>query len=211
MPRLSQIRTVATPPAASELKDLTRRIQTASGFEDHAILWTGTAQSFVDINPVDHGSSSALAVSGDQIAGVSAPPGANSHAAIWSISAHAFTDLTPSPASGPDNFQAAALDTNGFQQVGWIQDLAGIRAQLWSGSAQSAVNLHALLPGTFTNSWATSIDVQGNIYGIATDSDNSVHAIEWAQSAVPEPASAGILLTLAPLTLLRRRRVRKQS
>ena len=34
MPRLSPSRSAATPPAASELKDLTRRIQTASGFPE---------------------------------------------------------------------------------------------------------------------------------------------------------------------------------
>ena len=81
--------------------------------------------------------------------------------------------------------------------------------ELWSGSPQSVVNLEALLPSTFTNSWATSIDAQGNIYGIATDSNNGLHAIEWSQSSVPEPASAAILLILAPLTLLRCRHAQR--
>jgi hypothetical protein len=59
-----------------------------------------------------------------------------------------------------------------------------IHARLWKGTADSAVDLHDLLPPGFTNSTAYSIDAAGNIYGLASDSNGVSHAVEWlTQSA----------------------------
>ncbi len=49
------------------------------------------------------------------------------------------------------------------------------------------MDLHQFLPAGFTDSYATSIDDQGNIVGYATASDGNNHAILW--QPVPEPAA----------------------
>jgi YD repeat-containing protein len=58
---------------------------------------------------------------------------------------------------------------------------------LWRGTADSAVDLNALLPPTLSGSIAYTIDAQGNIWGTAYDSAGNIHAVEW--SPVPEPAT----------------------
>ena len=57
-------------------------------------------------------------------------------------------------------------------------------AMVWSGTAASAVNLNDFLPAGFT-SVATSIDGNGNIFGLGYDADFNMFAVEW--TAVPEP------------------------
>jgi len=58
-----------------------------------------------------------------------------------------------------------------------------IHAELWKGTADSALDLHDLLPDHLTSSTAYSIDAAGNIYGIAYESDATPHAVEWLTQA----------------------------
>jgi hypothetical protein len=77
-------------------------------------------------------------------------------------------------------------------------------AALWSGSADSVLDLHALLPaGQFLNSYANGIDAAGNIVGSAFDNDLKSHAILWR--VVPEPSGVSTAAACAALALLRRR------
>jgi len=55
---------------------------------------------------------------------------------------------------------------------------------VWKASAASAIDLHAFLPTSYTNSEATSIDAAGNIVGygwnaVSTGLRND-HAFLWA-------------------------------
>jgi len=76
-------------------------------------------------------------------------------------------------------------------------------AMLWSGTADSAIDLNSLLPPGFTMSEATSIDAAGDIFGEAFNSAG-VHAVEWVQ-VVPEPMAAAYFLLILPMGLRRYR------
>jgi hypothetical protein len=173
----------------------------------HALLWKGTADSAVDLHPTNLDGfihSFALATNGIQQVGVGSqdPSGAGdfsraNHALLWNGTADSAVDLHPTKLS--DVYASVAVDTNGAQQVGYGFLGAGgpnptDHALLWSGTADSAIDLHAFLPADFAWSHAESIDPLGNVFGMAIDATGVFHAVEWMP--VPEPASA-ILLMLA--------------
>src|SRR5437879_6365837 len=74
---------------------------TTVGGDFHALLWTGTATNFVDLNGGFSGSR-ANAVSGGQQVGAGEGPstGGNGHALLWAGTAVSVMDLNPSGLSG---------------------------------------------------------------------------------------------------------------
>jgi hypothetical protein len=130
----------------------------------HAILWRGTGESAVDLNPAGFASSYAMGTNGRQQVG---------HATVES-----------------GNSMDPALEAHAF---------------IWSGTAESAIDLHSFLdPTKFTRSFAYSIDDFGNAYGTAYDTAGVPHAMMW--SAVPEPSGLAVLAIAAAACLSRRRR-----
>jgi hypothetical protein len=99
---------------------------------------------------------------------------------LWTGTSASHVDLHPG--IGYDNSYAAAA--GGGKQVGWGHLKGGFtHALLWSGTADSIVDLHSLLPapvGALFNSFAISIDANGNIFGIADDFGGNVYAVEWS-------------------------------
>jgi hypothetical protein len=86
---------------------------------------------------------------------------------------------------------STAYSTNGINQVGFATGNGiGGHAILWSGTADSAIDLNSLLPFQSGSSTAYTIDAQGNIWGIANDMQGNLHAVEW--SPVPEPATCAL-------------------
>lgn len=75
---------------------------------------------------------------------------------------------------------------------------------LWGGSADSALDLHLLLSSRFRSSRATSIDDDGNVYGVAFDMEGYCTAVMW--TPVPEPGMAMIMICAAPILAISRRR-----
>lgn len=169
----------------------------------HALLWTGTATSAVDLDPAG-AFSAAYGVSGNAQVGEGIVAPGEHHALLWHGTAASVVDLQPAFAG---DFGSVALATNGTQEVGYLSPVlmnpfAG-RAVAWGGTAASAVDLQALLPADFSQSWAVSIDSQGNVFGFGLDdADGTFHAVEW--SPTPEPS----VLALAGfgIALLRHRR-----
>lgn len=165
----------------------------------HAVMWSGTAASMVDLNPAGFSGSAGLGVGGDQQVGWIVD-GNENHAALWTGRANSVVNLYPGRGL------SYAVATNGRQQAGQVDN----QAVVWNGTADSMVNLHSLLPaGNWAASSASSIDAQGNVFGIAygISSNDGVpqaimHAIEWQN--VPEPTSTALLLVAAPLLLCRR-------
>jgi hypothetical protein len=169
------------------------------------LLWSGSAESCIDLNPSGVDWSWAYGISGTQQVGAGfvfdSVAGFNNHALLWSGTAESCVDLNPS------GFTISyAYGTNGTQQVGFGSGTATgneTHALLWSGSTDSLIDLHDFLPAGFANSRANGIDGYGNIVGYAYDSSGYSHAILW--QPIPEPATL-FLLGLGSLALLRKRR-----
>jgi hypothetical protein len=161
----------------------------ATGFELHALLWSGTASSAVDLNPSGFTNSAAYGISGSQQVGNGVPAGGGiAHALLWSGTASSAVDLNP---SGFD--VSLGYGTSGSQQVGYGAGPAtgdAFHALLWSGTASSVVDLQSFLSSDYSYSVAQGIDANGNVIGYAhhipTGQD---HAILW--TVVPERVVLG--------------------
>jgi hypothetical protein len=151
---------------------------------EHAILWSGSASSIVDLNPPGYGGSDAYAVYhgqqvGDAWTGPVGRMGSWLHAMLWTGSADSYVDLTPNAQ------RAVASATDGTHQggrVGGSWSSGGYwHASLWSGTAASWVDLN---PGGYVDStvWGMGGDQQvgsatvGQVFGFQ-------HAILWRGSA----------------------------
>jgi hypothetical protein len=152
-----------------------------------AVVWSGTADSAVNLNPPDSGSSQANAVSGGQQVGYGYFP---HRALLWGGSVESVVELQP------DGYAASEANaTNGVQQAGsgFVGDaftmVGHSHALVWTGSAASAVDLNQFLPPGYTDAAATGIDAAGNVVGWASRGPSSdpanVHAVMW------KPVEAG--------------------
>ena len=106
-----------------------------------ASLWSGTADSWVDLNPAGASFSGALGIAsgpgGIQQVGYAFVAGKH-HASLWSGSAASWVDLNPASAT-----ESHAYAVGGGQQVGKVILVGGCtHASLWSGSAESWVSLN---------------------------------------------------------------------
>jgi hypothetical protein len=166
----------------------------------HALLWTGTAASAVDLAPTNLAITNSYAFStsgGEQVGeGSGTETGSAFHALMWNGSAASAVDLNPTNLAGIQT--SDAYGTNGIEQVGYgygsgtTGNVAS--AMLWAGTAASAVNLQTVLPatGTWTESFADTVDSSGNVYGFADGSFDGVtgqFAVEWLAGAAPGPVS----------------------
>ena len=146
-----------------------------SGRDWHAILWNGTAASWVDLNPSFSLISQALGAGGGQQVGY--VMGALDHirrASLWSGSASSWVDLTP-----PGVTESIAHATDGIQQVGSVKSVR--RASLWSGSAASWVDLHPVLAPSHPMYGYVTISVA---YGVG---DGQQAGVVVAASGAGEP------------------------
>lgn len=162
-----------------------------------AVLWTGTAASAVDLNPVGSSTSEAKGVAGGQQVGYAFVP---SQAMLWTGTAASAVNLNP---AGYSSSEANA--TNGTQQVGFgILDASGLggsaHAMVWSGTAASAVDLHQFLPLGYSSSTATGIDPAGNIVGTATTAAGMTRAIMWVPNAPAEVYAQSVTLSQSAIS-----------
>ena len=169
-----------------------------------ASLWSGTAASWVDLNPAGSTQSSAYAVSGGQQAGLATVGGAF-HASLWSGTAASWVDLNPAGST-----QSYAFGVSGGQQAGSALVGGVYRASLWSGTAVSWEDLSAFLPAGFTSSFAQGISSDGINTYVTGYGFNSLtgrnEALLWTQP-IPVPGAAAILGLGGALAARRRRRV----
>jgi hypothetical protein len=162
----------------------------------HALLWTGTAASAVDLSPAGTTFSEAWGVGGGQQVGFDEVPtetGRTSNAILWTGTAASAVDLNPNGI-----ISSVAYGTNGTQQVGSGYDAGGnSHALMWSGTAASAVDLNPIdLPG-ITNSVAYGTNRTEQVgYGESSpNSTTDIVALAWTGSA----ASAVDLQSLLPI------------
>jgi hypothetical protein len=163
--------------------------QQSTVWHDHALLWSGTAASAVDLHPSNYVYSRAFGIGGSQQVGYAVISSYGTHAMLWSGTAESAVDLNP---SGFD--ESIALSTNGALQVGYgfAASESDPRALLWSGTADSVIDLQSLLGDGYTRSEATGIDALGNITGYAVDTTGNYHAVLWT-TAVPEPSTLALM------------------
>jgi hypothetical protein len=162
---------------------------------NHALLWTSTAASVVDLNPDallgTNSSSIAYGISGSQQVGSGSGgnTGGNNHAMLWTGTATSAVDLNPDAVLGT-NSSSIAYGISGSQQVGSGSggNTGGTgysHALLWTGTAASVVDLNpAALLGTSSSSIAVAISGSqqvGSGFGENTGSLN--HALLWTGTA----------------------------
>jgi hypothetical protein len=151
----------------------------------HALLWMGSANSVVDLNPLaGYVASRAHGVSDGQQVGIGIysangvlTSSARSHALLWRGTAESVVDLHLSGFR-----ESNALAVAGSQQVGWGITADGLfHALVWNGTADSVVDLHVFLPARFASSVASGIDASGNIIGWAEFGTGERHAVLWVR------------------------------
>jgi autotransporter-associated beta strand protein len=154
---------------------------TGSGYV-HAMLWHGTAGSYVDLHtplPSSLTDSTAAAISGTQIVGTAYNTGGTAHAILWPTAGMQYIDLTPSGYAGADGEA-----TSGSQQAGDVFGADGNpHAATWFGTANSYVDLQAFLPGGYVSSTAYGIDSAGRIVGVAYNANSVATAVLWTPVA----------------------------
>ena len=155
--------------------------------DNHAMLWTGSAASAVDLQPATltginysfaEGISSTQQV-GDGFAALNSD---TTHALLWTGSAAIAVDLSPTGIPGIISSQAIAAD--GKTQVGagdTSVDPPDSHALLWSGTADSAIDLNPTNLSGINQSVA--FGVGGNQQVGTGYGTNISHAILWTGSA----------------------------
>jgi hypothetical protein len=140
----------------------------------HAVLWSGSATSYIDLHPPGFKRSQATGVWENQQIGWGRTATDGRHALLWTGTAASYIDLNP-----PGYSASEAYGVCGGQQVGGAGDpVFWWHAMLWSGTPTSYVDLNP--PGFATSSaYDTSGSQQvGDGWGVATGW--SEHALIWS-------------------------------
>ncbi len=170
----------------------------------HAVRWTGTAASAVDLHPAAFDTSRALATNGVQQGGWGyIAVSLAQHALLWTGDAASVVDLHPAGYSFSRVNALSATTQAGDGWVGTPYGLGAVRHALaWTGSAASVVDLNQYLPVGYTHAVATGIDSTGNIVGYAYNTVSAgIDTVEPPPGAIavvfaPGPAPAAQLLSI---------------
>ncbi|MGI8923800.1 MAG: hypothetical protein ACR2HJ_07140 [Fimbriimonadales bacterium] len=144
----------------------------------HALLWSGSQESFIYLHPAGWDGSYAMGVSGGKQIGYrerSSGQGRGQFATLWSGSAKSWVDLHD------DRYiETNGLGIGGDQQVGFgAINQEDVHAPMWLGTAKSLVSLH---PGNeFEASRAYDTDGKQQVGGAATRVFS--HAALWTGTA----------------------------
>jgi hypothetical protein len=108
----------------------------------HALLWSGSADSFIDLHPSGFYDSYAFGTNGTQQVGTGSgsATGDSDHALFWSGIADSFVDLHQFLPPGFYGSGAYGIDSYG-NIVGWAQDSSGEHAILWQPIPEPATLL----------------------------------------------------------------------
>ena len=157
---------------------VSQAIGAGTSSKDHAMLWTASSGTGVDLNPQGFSSSAAIGTDGSQQVGYGTiATTTKNHALLWYGNALSAVDLNPAGFT-----LSFAYGTDGTQEVGsGAKTGSVVQALLWRGSAASVINLN---PKGFTTSVANGTNGKRQIgqgYGKATG--NNDHAILWTSNA----------------------------
>ena len=152
------------------------------------VLWSGTADSAIDMTPPGYDSAALSGTSATHQVGIVIGPstGGWNHAALWNSTPESVVDL-----HGPSPGNSEAVDVSGSQQVGNrdhgpFGQMVG-HAALWHGTPESHVDLHPT-NHIVSSAVATSGARQGG-WTITPFSSGRRRAVVWSGTA----ASAQLL------------------
>jgi hypothetical protein len=176
--------TTIAPPTGSTFAggwagNATQQVGSAGiGGTYHASLWTGTADSWVDLSPAGATLSYATGAAGGQQVGYAQMGiGGPIHGGLWTGTAASWVDLTP--AGSPSTL---VTGVSAGQQVGYVEIVGAngspTHAYMWTGTAASGVDLS---PTGMTES---GILGTGGYYqvGFASVGSGPSHASLWTGS-----------------------------
>jgi hypothetical protein len=154
----------------------------------HALLWTGSASSAVDLQPAllsSFAQSQAYGVAGNSQVGVGILPSGADHALLWHATGASAVDLNP---AGFD--QSVAVGVNGLLQVGYgdntgSNNLLLSHALLWQGTASAVTDLNPsqlIINASFAYSTNGSAEV-GYGYSTTPGTNQDNRALVWTGSA----------------------------
>lgn len=149
------------PPGAAFSQALAISANCQAGYvrfdgPDHAALWRGTANSFVDLHPAGAAYSRVYAVT-DEYQGGRASWNAGEQAALWKGTPESCVNLQPPNCNG-----SAVTAIAGDYQVGWADNRSTyVGAALWSGTAESFIDLDKIAAPWYRYSIATSVWTDG--------------------------------------------------
>lgn len=152
-----------------------------TGGNPHAVLWHGTPESLVDLNPAGFDSSYAFGVSGNNQVGFGAgiATGFPFHALLWHGTPESVVDLNPAGFAASIAFRAFGDNIVGY---GGNNGFAQNRALLWQGAAHTVVNLHpAQYPETIANDVSADSQVGQAIFSSNVGGER--HALLWHGTA----------------------------
>lgn len=153
--------------------------QSQANISRSALLWQGSAETYVSLHPSGSAQSMAYATNGTRQVGNAEfydtqTSSFISHAILWNGSAADYVDLTPN-----EFHDAVAKGIDGNQQVGHGTTGGSAHALLWSGSAGSYVDLH---PVGMSGSYAVGIRGTQQV-GHGSVAGGANHALLWTGSA----------------------------
>jgi hypothetical protein len=158
--------------------------------DQHARLWSGSAESAIDLQPP--GASLSHAASADGAQQVGDVLFTTWSAALWTGSAASWVNLNP---AGSD--YSIASHVRGGQQVGVAAVDGALHASLWTGSAESWVDLH---PVRAIQSAAYGVDGTHQVGSVSLETDVPLASL-WLGSAASwvtlHPAAAGATSSIA--------------
>jgi hypothetical protein len=154
---------------------------TTLGETTHAVLWTGTPESIIDLHPSGYALSSAIGQSGNTIVGKIMPKGTSIYrlqAATWDATTYKVTNCHP---DGYDNSMMNGISDNvivGSASPTGSTSFDNLHAVIWNGISRKVRDIH---PEGYVSS--NAFGVLGDIIvGYATPKDSSAHAALWHNS-----------------------------
>lgn len=158
------------------------------GANTHALLWTGTADSAVDLHPTNlpggFTDSEAYRTNGTTQIGYGINGAGNYHALLWSGTANSAVDLHPTNIPNMTDSQGMDVSPDGSQAVGTgILATGQEHALLWKGAnPATAIDLHPTLLTYLTDSKAISTNGTQQTGG-GFDAAGREHALMWNGTA----------------------------
>jgi uncharacterized membrane protein len=162
-----------------ESREVGYAVTNSSSPTQHAMLWSGSRLTAVDLTPSGVTGAYAYGVGSTYQVGCGAvAPIVASHALLWQGTPASLRDLNPAGFA-----DSCARAVRSGVEVGYGHNASRIlNALVWTGTAASAFDLQSIMPSTYLQSEAYAFDSKGDIIGSAfysAPSGTGWHAIMW--------------------------------